>query len=615
MLKNYMALAIMLVMLSGISSAYVSSIHAPAVLLNEDKGTLTIIKLNLTPGNGTVTVNNGTGVAQSTIQSAAIAAAYASNYTGVNDLRYNFNYNINSNSSNVSGPSAGLAMTLLAISAIQHRPLPTNFTVTGTINPNGTVGEIGGVYDKVGAANASRLDFAIVPWAPNDSLEYLLYYISQQHYDMPLVMARNVSQALRYVYGQSAVKPLQYNISQDLHANLLQNASATCNACDNGTFSLLANYTFNTTKSEIDLINGSRYGNVKLQMLSQLRQYEAIARKGYLYVGADYAFLEYQEAFIFANADNFNTANATTVLDGATSFCRSVIPPQLTSTNYEYIVGGELRQSWANITIANAHTVLNDSQSTDEIITALYTVAPAYGWCQGAHVMYSIAGLIGGTPIAFSNSLKARASNAYQNSSALPPDLYTEAVMGNYRLNDYAATIYASAYSSAFGTPAPAISSSRSGAAAVGSMVRNASANSLGVWSQQFADEAQFYMNEANLSSNSTYKKGLLLNAYTTAVLSEYISSANRLLMSNLDYNVTTITPVNASLQAQVNQLSQSLNSSQEDVAKLSAEVFNEQILILAIIVILIIVVMMQLRILKRQQQQFQRRPARRQSR
>ncbi len=43
-------------------------------------------------------------------------------------------------------------MTLLAISALSHKQLRQDFTMTGTGGCGERPGEVGGVYDKVGAA-------------------------------------------------------------------------------------------------------------------------------------------------------------------------------------------------------------------------------------------------------------------------------------------------------------------------------------------------------------------------------------------------------------------------------------------------------------------------------
>ena len=160
--------------------AYVTQVRALAVLQGENQGLVTLAQLNLTRGNGGVRfVGNGT-VNQSTLVSAQVAAEYAAAYTGLNEQNYNFNYTLFTNGSSASGPSGGLAFALLAVSALQRRQLASNFAVTGTIAPDGTVGLIGGAYDKILAAAAGGASYVLVPSAPDSSSEALLYYLSQQ---------------------------------------------------------------------------------------------------------------------------------------------------------------------------------------------------------------------------------------------------------------------------------------------------------------------------------------------------------------------------------------------------------------------------------------------------
>lgn len=53
---------------------------------------------------------------------------------------------------NVDGPSAGGVMCLSILSAMDGRKLPDDFAMTGTIMPDGTIGNVGGVALKVRAA-------------------------------------------------------------------------------------------------------------------------------------------------------------------------------------------------------------------------------------------------------------------------------------------------------------------------------------------------------------------------------------------------------------------------------------------------------------------------------
>ena len=57
--------------------AYTTSIHAPAVLTNEFNGSLTLITLNLTSGNGNISIKGPYNVSLSTYESAQIAVSVA----------------------------------------------------------------------------------------------------------------------------------------------------------------------------------------------------------------------------------------------------------------------------------------------------------------------------------------------------------------------------------------------------------------------------------------------------------------------------------------------------------------------------------------------------------
>lgn len=65
----------------------------------------------------------------------------------------------------VSGPSAGLMFSLEILNQMSHSDLTHGFTVagTGTIRGDGTVGPVGGVKQKVYAAESSGADVFLVP--------------------------------------------------------------------------------------------------------------------------------------------------------------------------------------------------------------------------------------------------------------------------------------------------------------------------------------------------------------------------------------------------------------------------------------------------------------------
>ena len=66
-------------------------------------------------------------------------------------------------SGNVDGPSAGAVTCLAILSALDGRELPRDFAMTGTILPDGTVGVVGGVPEKMRAAAKSGVKRIFIP--------------------------------------------------------------------------------------------------------------------------------------------------------------------------------------------------------------------------------------------------------------------------------------------------------------------------------------------------------------------------------------------------------------------------------------------------------------------
>lgn len=63
----------------------------------------------------------------------------------------------------VDGPSAGGVICLGILSALEGRTLPKDFAFTGTILPDGTIGEVGGIVHKMQAAQGGGCKRVIIP--------------------------------------------------------------------------------------------------------------------------------------------------------------------------------------------------------------------------------------------------------------------------------------------------------------------------------------------------------------------------------------------------------------------------------------------------------------------
>ena len=84
--------------------------------------------------------------------------------------RFDIPLDIRIDTSNISGPSAGLAMALAIVDDLTPGDLTRGklVAVTGTISPDGTVGQIGAIQQKAITAKAAHAQIFIVPACGND---------------------------------------------------------------------------------------------------------------------------------------------------------------------------------------------------------------------------------------------------------------------------------------------------------------------------------------------------------------------------------------------------------------------------------------------------------------
>lgn len=565
--------------------AYTTMIHAPAVLSGNYSGTLTVISLNITHGDGVVQVTGPQTVGESTLISAQIAAKYVSGYLSMNESQYNFTYKIN-DSSNVSGPSAGLAFSLLAYSGFKKTQLYNNFTVTGTINSNGTIGEVGGVYDKLQAAKLNGIRYALIPQVKGDAAEALVYYITQQSFNIPAMQVSNLSQALQYINASSINKITPIAYPKRSYNMTVPNASVTCSACNASYFRLLSNYTFGFTANEINLA-GKNFAGAKATILNDLNSYKMLSNKGYLYAGANFAFLDGIDSFVLANSNNFNKTSAQNLLNNVSGYCSSLLPPQLTDLNYEYVIGGELRQIWGGINIKDAFVLVNDSQSTDDIIRGVYLAASSYGWCNGANEMYNIASTAGGNPVDLSLKVKTQALNEINSAQQYGSSIYLEGALEAYNSSEYGAALYSAAYALSVGNPQ--IYSNYTQSQLAGFAASNAANVTYGIWPSQFADSALFYLHQGNPYSAS--QKSNVTSAYSEAYLATALSNVNKLISSSF-------VPANTSQQS--GPLSALIVKESTDISTIQSQIAATWIMIYIVIGLLIVVIIMLLVLIMR---------------
>jgi len=152
----------------------ITSVGVRPVLLNDGffgktvyEGTTMEISVSVRDGTGLILVNTEipTGI---DFQSSARAAVSATeNYLGRDlsdkDIIFSISVDDNSKLKAVDGESAGAAMAILLISELTGTEIKKDILMTGSIMPDGTIGMVGGIYEKAQAAGNYNAEIFLVP--------------------------------------------------------------------------------------------------------------------------------------------------------------------------------------------------------------------------------------------------------------------------------------------------------------------------------------------------------------------------------------------------------------------------------------------------------------------
>jgi len=128
------------------------------------KGVTASLQVELHNGSGRVFVDTMPLTEIDTQASARLAQEVACDMIEEDCSKYDFIYIIRSDTPMVGGPSAGTAMAVTTLSVLLNIPLGENVMITGTINPDGTVGPVGGIVEKAEAAFKAGADLMLIPY-------------------------------------------------------------------------------------------------------------------------------------------------------------------------------------------------------------------------------------------------------------------------------------------------------------------------------------------------------------------------------------------------------------------------------------------------------------------
>ena len=148
------------------------TINVPAVD-NEGRGAIVKLKIQTIPGEGRTLVNVDNLLFWVDTQfSIRVAKFVAENITNLDLSNIDLIYTIETNASVIEGQSAGAALTVATVAALQNKSLNENVIITGTVNPNGRIGAVGGIFSKAKASKEMGATLFLVPRGQGTQVSY-----------------------------------------------------------------------------------------------------------------------------------------------------------------------------------------------------------------------------------------------------------------------------------------------------------------------------------------------------------------------------------------------------------------------------------------------------------
>ncbi|MDY6985349.1 MAG: S16 family serine protease [Candidatus Thermoplasmatota archaeon] len=140
-------------------------IYAPAVAQTEEGmvGALSTIRIRVEPGGGHVFVDTFPLTQIDMQSSARMAASVACSVSNKSLSDYDFFVVVRGEAQMIGGTSAGGAMTVAMVSALNDLPLRKDVMMTGTISPDGSIGPVSGIPEKMEAAREAGAKVFLLP--------------------------------------------------------------------------------------------------------------------------------------------------------------------------------------------------------------------------------------------------------------------------------------------------------------------------------------------------------------------------------------------------------------------------------------------------------------------
>jgi len=376
--KNFSVLLILLILTASYSSAIIEKATIPIyAVTSTDEALKADLTLEIVPGTGRVWTSIEPLVGTSTQHTARVSVELAHDYFDNVD-GYDYKFDINSNASVVEGPSAGAAMSLLLISMLQNKPLPGYVAVTGQIAEDGSIGPVGGVFEKAQKASETGIQIFLVPLGEAYQMHRFFDGVKTVHlpefalseWNLKVIEVKNIDEALEFAFIEPEKIDVNKQVDREpelfvpeeilVSEELLPMKVLTRKYLDS------AKEKLNKAKEALNNspINDSALLSVLLDSLESssrtIKRSELLFEKNYLYSSANFSFLTSVNAELVRDlSENPSLIDPSSALleIRVVALGRKIaeleedINTFYSGKNLEWIISAKQRISWAKLNL------------------------------------------------------------------------------------------------------------------------------------------------------------------------------------------------------------------------------------------------------------------------
>lgn len=240
-MRNYFLLSVIIFFVIFINAVSAETYTASIKIVGVDKegrGIEGNVTVEIQPGKGRILVDTKPLQGIYTQDSERTAVKVAKDITHFDFSNYDVIYTIyTEGATNVEGPSAGGAMAIATIAAIQNKSISPAFSMTGTIEEDHSIGKVGEILAKAKAAADSGVTVFLIPEGQGTQMQYVrkvrtpspgwrietiepvpinVIEYAKKNLGMNIYEVRNIEEALKYAFQNIPSSTNRKNRTEEL---------------------------------------------------------------------------------------------------------------------------------------------------------------------------------------------------------------------------------------------------------------------------------------------------------------------------------------------------------------------------------------------------------------